>query len=126
MNQAFLDEMKAKLEAEQAELTQELDSVSSPDVGDHVPGDRDPKFPNYGDDNLGENTESPAEIAAYAANVDVTGRLEAKQTAVQAALQRIADGAYGTCSRCGNAIPEDRLRAEPAAAVCMQCSSAHD
>lgn len=35
--------------------------------------------------------------------------------AIDAALQRIADGTYGTCEVCGRPIPEGRLRAVPTA-----------
>ncbi|HEX7126113.1 MAG TPA: TraR/DksA C4-type zinc finger protein [Thermodesulfobacteriota bacterium] len=35
--------------------------------------------------------------------------------AINAALQRIADGTYGLCKVCGGPIPEARLRAMPTA-----------
>lgn len=40
--------------------------------------------------------------------------------AVSAALQRIADGAYGICEVCGEPIPEARLRALPTARTDIQ------
>lgn len=41
--------------------------------------------------------------------------------AVRAALDRIAAGTYGLCIECGEEIDVERLRAEPAAARCIDC-----
>ncbi|MCI5109398.1 MAG: TraR/DksA family transcriptional regulator [Marivita sp.] len=41
---------------------------------------------------------------------------------IDAALQRIEDGSYGTCAKCGDPIAEDRLRAVPTAALCRACA----
>jgi RNA polymerase-binding transcription factor len=38
---------------------------------------------------------------------------------IDAALQQIADGTYGTCSVCGEEIPEERLAAIPYATLCI-------
>jgi RNA polymerase-binding protein DksA len=45
----------------------------------------------------------------------------ARQTLVEidAALRRIDDGTYGACQMCGQPIGEDRLRALPWAALCI-------
>ena len=45
---------------------------------------------------------------------------------IDAALQRIIDGTYGTCLACGRAIPLPRLRALPAAAACVECARERD
>ncbi len=45
---------------------------------------------------------------------------------VQAALNRIEDGSYGTCLRCDEPIPEKRLKALPWAAYCVGCQEAID
>jgi DnaK suppressor protein len=38
---------------------------------------------------------------------------------IEAAQRRIADGTYGLCQMCGDAIPEGRLEARPTARTCM-------
>jgi len=43
---------------------------------------------------------------------------------VEKALGRLDGGAYGTCDRCGRAIPEDRLEAVPWTAFCLDCEKA--
>ena len=40
---------------------------------------------------------------------------------IDAALARIDDGSYGTCSRCGKPIGEERLEAMPYATLCIDC-----
>ena len=40
---------------------------------------------------------------------------------IDVALGRIDAGTYGTCARCGNAIPEERLDAVPYATLCLDC-----
>lgn len=42
--------------------------------------------------------------------------------AIDAALGRIAAGTYGECARCGETIPDERLRAEPTAPSCIGCA----
>ncbi len=39
----------------------------------------------------------------------------------QHALERIADGTYGQCEVCGNAIGKNRLMAFPRATLCLTC-----
>jgi RNA polymerase-binding protein DksA len=40
---------------------------------------------------------------------------------IDAALKRIDDGTYGTCTNCGNEIPPERLEARPWATLCIGC-----
>jgi YteA family regulatory protein len=40
---------------------------------------------------------------------------------IEAALKRIEDGTYGTCTNCGEQIPEERLEALPWATLCIGC-----
>lgn len=41
---------------------------------------------------------------------------------IDAALDRLRAGAYGTCVRCGDAISEERLDVLPATPVCRECA----
>jgi RNA polymerase-binding protein DksA len=41
--------------------------------------------------------------------------------ALDAALKRIDDGTYGTCTNCGGEIPAERLEAYPWASLCIDC-----
>lgn len=39
------------------------------------------------------------------------------------ALERLRDGAYGVCERCGRPIGDGRLEARPTATLCIACAS---
>ena len=49
-------------------------------------------------------------------------QLRSEVRLVNAALQRIKDGTYGTCAGCGNAINEARLDSIPTASHCINCA----
>jgi len=40
---------------------------------------------------------------------------------VERAVERLDEGSYGWCERCGNAIPVERLAAFPSATLCVSC-----
>ena len=42
---------------------------------------------------------------------------------IEDALERIEEGAYGSCSECGGRIPKMRLNAIPQTAYCVKCAS---
>ena len=87
---------------------------------------------------LGEQIQAPGQMtygsqAAAASQVfeqqrDLALRDRAQQhlELVDAALQRLDDGSFGTCLRCGQPIPTERLEALPWAAHCIACQSAID
>jgi DnaK suppressor protein len=39
------------------------------------------------------------------------------------ALEKIDDGTYGLCDRCGASIPDERLEARPWSTLCVSCAS---
>ena len=49
---------------------------------------------------------------------------ESVLSAIEAALTRIQEGAYGTCTNCGKPIPVERLEALPWAELCIDCKRA--
>lgn len=87
---------------------------------------------------IGEAIEAPDQMtygsqAAAASQVfeqqrDLALRERAVQQLAQvdAAIGRLGDGTYGTCRRCGRAIPAGRLEALPWAAHCIDCQTAID
>lgn len=67
----------------------------------------------------------PADIATatYSRGMDYTleGNTEHVLEGIDQALQRIEEGTFGTCARCGNRIAEERLEAMPYAMKCIEC-----
>jgi len=47
----------------------------------------------------------------------------AERAEVDAALDRLADGTYGICARCGRPIAPARLEARPMSTMCVECAS---
>ena len=45
---------------------------------------------------------------------------------IEASLERIKNGAYGTCVECNDAIAIERLDAYPTAKRCINCQSRHE
>ena len=91
---------------------------------------------NLRDDHPGSLDEEVEEIAATSDNhlaetasatldreIDYT--LEENSghvlVALDAALKRIDEGTYGTCTNCGGEIPAERLEAYPWASLCIDC-----
>ena len=67
----------------------------------------------------GEAGVSAAEIAADATLAHAVESLEE----VDAALQRIEAGTYGSCELCQEPIPVERLEIVPTAARCVRCQT---
>jgi len=65
------------------------------------------------------------DVSAYARAAAVLDELSGSELRelqeVDAALQRLKNGTYGRCERCGAAIKRRRLRAIPEARICLQC-----
>ena len=84
--------------------------------------------PGSVEDETGEETQDQhlgdAATAMHDRSLDYT--LEDNEAhllaSIDAALARIDDGTYGTCSNCGRAISEERLEALPWADLCIDCA----
>lgn len=56
--------------------------------------------------------------------LEAQGALVAQEIgSVRRALDRIEDGSYGACAKCGGEISEGRLEARPEAALCITCAT---
>lgn len=104
MDREFLDKTKKSLEEKKASLEARLS----------VNGTR---FPDYGND----EESAVSEVEDYDTNVGLDNDLNKDFRATKAALKRIEEGDYGTCLKCGKQIEAMRLKAYPAAAVCLGC-----
>jgi DnaK suppressor protein len=113
----FLTEQRALLESERASYVQQADSLRAEAellAEDMEPGDIQFDEESGEGDTLNVERERDLALSAQArAAVDEIDR----------SLAKINAGTYGTCERCGTAIPKARLKALPYAALCVACKS---
>lgn len=69
-----------------------------------------------------DSSEQAVDLADDEALEGVDDILRQEIAQVRMALLRIANGTYGTCSRCGKAIDRKRLQARPIATRCIACA----
>ncbi len=67
--------------------------------------------------------DDATDVFEQARNVGLRRDQQLLLSEVQDALQRMADGSYGVCRRCGQPIDAARLRAQPTAALCLACKA---
>jgi RNA polymerase-binding transcription factor len=53
--------------------------------------------------------------------ISLANGIRDRVTQVERALERLDDGHYGYCERCGNPIPAERLAAFPSVTLCVTC-----
>jgi RNA polymerase-binding protein DksA len=53
--------------------------------------------------------------------ISLANSIRERVSQVERALDRLDDGQYGWCERCGNPIPVERLAAFPSATLCVTC-----
>src|SRR3954469_21290282 len=68
--------------------------------------------------------DGTTEAVSRLTDVGVVDSLNATEERIERALEKIAEGSYGVCDRCGNPIPEKRLEAAPESVLCVACASA--
>lgn len=74
--------------------------------------------------------QHPADVAdfTYQRELQETTKnlLDRQSDQVEAALRAREQGTYGTCARCGQTIPPERLAARPEATLCVDCQREAD
>lgn len=69
----------------------------------------------------------PAEVGSHSFEQEFTLNLLSNDgdrlTQIEAALEKIADGSYGSCEECGGRIPKARLELIPDVPYCVKCAS---
>lgn len=106
-----MSEAREDLIRRRAELAAELERLTEPpEEGANV---------SFGK-RVGEGTTEAVERLATTA----TARsIAATISDIDNALTRMNEGTYGTCERCGMAIPPARLEALPATSRCVECAA---
>jgi len=114
------DEFKNQLEEERTEIEASLSEYARKSVNeetgviDWIPLNVDANVPTA------ENADMAEQAEQYETGFAIEKKLEERWSNIVAALTRITEGTYGKCSVGGGDIPEDRLKANPAASTCIK------
>ena len=104
---ADLAKIEQQLRARLAELTERADEVAD-ELAEPLDNDME---------------EQRTEIDDQEVNQGLDDMVNQEIMQVRAALSRIEDGTYGTCSNCGKDIAPARLEAQPMATRCIDCAA---
>ena len=106
-------DIRRRLDAERDRLTEIRDGLRD--------GLSEPETASL--DELSDNDQHPAELATETFNRErdqsTLESVEAELSDVERALDRLAEGTYGTCTACGKPISAERLEALPATPFCI-------
>jgi len=114
-SQEFLQKIEEQLKLEKVRLEKELAKFTN--KNQHVAGDYDATFPEYGD----KEDENAQEVAQYTTNKPLEIALESELRDVGKSLDRLKKGDYGVCKYCKKPIDEKRLLARPTSGACVSC-----
>ncbi|MDX1374803.1 MAG: TraR/DksA C4-type zinc finger protein [Burkholderiales bacterium] len=112
-----LETLKRQIEARRAALAAEV----------HADADK-ARGESYAELSGGVTDEGDASVADLMADIDHAelSRDLAELRALEAALERIAEGGYGACADCGQDVGFERLKVEPSALRCIECQRVHE
>ncbi len=111
MDQDLLDSARARLEAEKEAVDRQL-----LDHGVALEGDENILVEGH------EGFADSAQVTAERSQeITLVEQMRSRRADIIAALQKVDEGTYGTCDRCGREIPAERLEAVPTAARCVEC-----
>ena len=110
MDAERLDRVRATLAEQRAELRRELAELGADPDSDEL---------EFADDRgFADRSHSTEERSRL---LSVSASLRSNLREVDAALEKVRDGTYGTCERCGRSISDERLEAIPWAGLCIDC-----
>jgi DnaK suppressor protein len=110
---ADTDKIREALAARRDELRDEYDQTLS----DIAELQRDRLTDSAGDDQADTGTKT----FEREQEISLANNILERINQVERALERLEEGNYGWCERCGNPIPVERLAAFPSATLCVSC-----
>ena len=108
-----VEKIRAALSVRHDELKSEYDQTMS----EIAELQRDRLTDSAGDDQADTGTKT----FEREQEISLANNILERITQVERALERLQEGSYGYCERCGNAIPVERLAAFPSATLCVTC-----
>jgi RNA polymerase-binding protein DksA len=114
MDEQLQKRLRVQLESSREELVSELRSLGADPDNERVQ-----KLTGI-NENFADSASATTERAETFALVD---QLRDRLVDIDRALNRMAEGTYGTCQRCGKEIATPRLEARPMSVYCVECAS---
>jgi len=113
----FLEGQLEELERERANYLRQAETLQA--EADSLTEDREPGDVQF-DEESGEGDTLAVERER---DLALSAQARAAIDQIDTAIAKIHDGTYGRCENCGTAIPKERLKALPYAALCVKCKS---
>jgi DnaK suppressor protein len=113
----FLAEQLQALQEERSTYLRQAESLQA--EADSLTEDREPGDVQF-DEESGEGDTLAVERER---DLALSAQARAAIEEIDKAVDKIHDGSYGQCEKCGNTIPKERLQALPHAALCVSCKS---
>ncbi len=66
--------------------------------------------------------EGTTEAISRFNDVGIANDLRPIEERLERAIEKLAEGSYGTCDQCGGPIPPGRLEARPESVLCVECA----
>lgn len=110
---AETEKIRVALAARRDELKEEYDAT----ISEITELQRDRLTDSAGDDQADTGTKT----FEREQEISLANSILERVTQVERALERLDEGSYGWCERCGNPIPVERLAAFPSATLCVTC-----
>jgi RNA polymerase-binding protein DksA len=112
LTEAQLEELRGALGAEKDAVEEELASHGKKSGGSWT-GSSESEGEEPDPIDAADNIEE------LAINVPLVAELEKRSKDIEHALEKMDEGTYGRCEKCGELIPFDRLEADAAARTCI-------
>jgi len=113
----WLVKQQNALYAARAERVAESEALKA--EADQMARDAEPGDTQF-DDESGEGSTTAVDRER---DLALSAQARAEIVEIDVALDKIDEGKYGTCDRCGKNIPKARLEVIPWAALCVTCKS---
>ena len=113
----WLVKQQQLLYAARAERIEEAEALKA--EADQMALDAEPGDTQF-DDESGEGSTTAVDRER---DLALSAQARAEVVEIDVALDKIDEGSYGTCDRCGKNIPKARLDVIPWAALCVSCKS---
>lgn len=116
-----IEKFKNKLIKEKENIEKQLEKFAKKEK--EIPDNWSTRFPSFNGSEIGSAALEKAadEVEEYSTLLPIEHSLELRLRDINLALNKIEKGKYGICEKCGEKIPEKRLKVTPETRFCLKC-----